>query len=306
MEQVDPLLYKQAIEACFPQVHVRSWVPIEEGWSSFILEVNGETIFRFPRRPDILPGLRREMALLPDLAPALSVAVPQYEYVWPGVEDGAGACRWPFVGYRKIAGLPLDAALLGSVPAQALAASLAAAVTELHCFPVARAAELGVPGGSAADWRREYRETYGWVQRLVCPLLEEAVLARMTALWEGFLEHEANFRFRPALVHRDLCGDHILCVPAAGRVNGIIDWEDAAIGDPAIDFVGVLWACGPEFTAQVLAAYRGPVDETFWSRVVFYRRIVPAYEIQFGLETGQPLHVAQGLADLRKDFGGAR
>jgi aminoglycoside 2''-phosphotransferase len=298
MAQADWVHYKQAIEACFPQVQVRDCRPIQEGWDSFVLEVDGETIFRFPRRPETIPGLRKEIALLPELARALSVAVPRYEYVWPGPEGGDPMYRWPFVGYRKIPGVPLEAGMLEPAWTAPLAAHLAAVLDELHTFPVARASELGVPGGSAADWRQEYRETYGWVQQLVCPLLAASERAAVAAQWAGFLEDETNFRFRPALVHRDLCGDHILCDPAAGRVNGIIDWADAAIGDPAIDFVGLLWACGPDFTRQVLASYGGPVDEAFWSRVGFYTRIVPAYEIRFGLETGQPEHVAQGLADI--------
>jgi len=294
MPGIDPLVYQQAIAQCFPQLDVRTWKSNEEGWSSFVLEINGDLILRFPRRPEIVPGLRREMALLPALARALSVAVPQYDYIWPGDEGRTGVCRWPFVGYRKIAGVPLDAAILSP----ALAGHIGAVVSELHAFPPARAAELGVPGGDAAAWRQEYVETYSWVRQLVWPLLAETAREEAAALWEAFLAAETNFRFRPVLVHRDLCGEHILCDPAAGRVNGIIDWEDAAIGDPAIDFVGLLWLCGADFTRQVLAHYAGPVEETLWSRVEFYTRIVPNYRVRFGLETGQADEVELGMQEM--------
>jgi aminoglycoside 2''-phosphotransferase len=293
MEHID--VYRQAIETTFPQVQIVTMTPIQEGWGSFVLEINGAWIFRFPRRPEIVPGLRREIALLPDLARALSIAVPQYDYVWHGDEGCEGVCRWPFVGYRKIPGVPLRT----DIATPALIAHLAATLGELHAFSVSRAAELGIPGGSAGEWREEYRESYVWVRQLVWPLLSPSEQAWGAALWTKFLTDDANFRFRPALVHRDLWGAHILCDPATGRVNGIIDWEDASIGDPAIDFAGLLMDHGMDFTRQVLARYPGPADETLWSRAEFYGWIGPVYEVRFGLETGQREHLERGLEELR-------
>jgi aminoglycoside 2''-phosphotransferase len=182
----------------------------------------------------------------------------------------------------------------------ALSEHLAAVLGELHAFPVSRAAALGIPGGSAADWREEYQETYDWVQRLVCPLLTQAEQNRVTARWEGFLSNAAYFRFWPALVHRDLWGAHIFCDPATGHINGIIDWEDASIGDPAIDFTGLLMDHGADFTRQVLASYPGPADETLWARAEFYAWIGPVYEIRFGLESGQQEHLERGLEEMRQ------
>jgi len=295
----------QTIETRFPQIQVRTAVPIQAGWSSFVLEVNAEYMFRFPRRPEIVPGLLKESALLPELAGALSVAVPRFEYIWLPEEGGRSepslqpvnqVDAQSFVGYRKISGEALHV----DIVTPALIAHLAAVLGELHAFPVSRAAELGIPGGSAADWRQEYQETYDWVQRLVCPLLSQAEQDRVTAGWEAFLDGDAHFRFRPALVHRDLGPEHILCDPAAGRVNGIIDWEDASIGDPAIDFTGLLMDCGADFARQVLARYPGPVDETLWARAEFYAWIGPVYEIRFGLESEQQEHLENGLEEMKQ------
>jgi hypothetical protein len=45
--------YRIIIEACFPKLQVRSIAPASEGWDSVAFEVNGDYIFRFPKRPDI-------------------------------------------------------------------------------------------------------------------------------------------------------------------------------------------------------------------------------------------------------------
>jgi aminoglycoside 2''-phosphotransferase len=309
MPDPDLAHFIQTIKTHFPQIQVRTAVPIQEGWGSFVLEVNDELMFRFPRRPEIVPGLRKEIALLPELAEALSVAVPRFEYIWlpeerresePFLQPVNQVDAQPFVGYHKIPGVPLHADI--AIPA--LIAHLAAVLGELHAFPVSRAADLGIPGGSAADWREEYRQTYDWVRQLVCPLLSQAEQDKVTAGWEGFLDDAAHFRFRPALIHRDLGAEHILCDPATGRINGLIDWEDTSIGDPAIDFTGLLMDCGADLARQVLASYRGPADETLWARAEFYAWIGPVYEIRFGLESGQTHHLEQGLAELRSTIGG--
>jgi aminoglycoside 2''-phosphotransferase len=120
----------------------------------------------------------------------------------------------------------------------------------------------------------------------------------MATLWEGFLTDDAHFRFRPGLIHRDLTGEHILCDPTRGLITGIIDWGDATIGDPALDFVGLLWDAGRDFTEAVLAGYQGQVDETFWDRMAFYAELAPVYEIRFGLVTADEAHLNAGLESL--------
>ena len=287
--------FQKAIARCFPQLQMHTCRPILDGWSSLVLEVNDELIFRFPRRPEIVPGLEKEMALLPQLAPALPVAVPRFEFIGRG---GLGA-DWPFVGYRKIAGRPLTNALLAAAPADRLARHLAQVLSALHRFPVERAVQLRVPPASPQDWRQEYQRLYAWTQAQAFPLLEPTVRSKAAALWEGFLGDEANFQFQPVLIHRDLGGEHILCDVDSGMVAGIIDWEDAAIGDPALDFVGLLCDAGRAFAEQVLAAYQGQVGGTLWQRTVFYARICPLYEVQFGLAVGDEEHLRHGLEALR-------
>jgi aminoglycoside phosphotransferase (APT) family kinase protein len=124
-------------------------------------------------------------------------------------------------------------------------------------------------------------------------------VALAAALWEPFLADDANFAFHPALIHADLAGEHILCDPATGMLTGIIDWGDARVGDPALDFTGLLRDAGPAFADAALAAYPGPVDPAFRRRMEFYARLIPYHEVRFGLDTHQPDHLVRGLAAIR-------
>jgi aminoglycoside phosphotransferase (APT) family kinase protein len=71
----------------------------------------------------------------------------------------------------------------------------------------------------------------------------------------------------PTFLHLDFRGNNILVDPASGRLSGIIDWGNAAIGDPALDFMWlVIWRGWP-FAQAVLESYGGRVDDDFIQRV---------------------------------------
>jgi aminoglycoside 2''-phosphotransferase len=121
-------------------------------------------------------------------------------------------------------------------------------------------------------------------------------------LWAGYLDEPEHFRFQPVLIHRDLGIEHVLLEPG-GRLAGVIDWGDAAIGDPAIDFAGLLGGLGEAFARQVIARWaglraRGETEETLLERAAFYTRLAPLHAIQYGLHVGSEAHVRQGVAGL--------
>jgi len=97
---------------------------------------------------------------------------------------------------------------------------------------------------------------------------------------------------------RSLCAEYILCDPTRCQVNGIIDWEDATLGDPALDFVGLLYLGGWETVEEIQSAYGGIVDEAFRQRMAFYLVAIPFHQIRFGLETKDDAQVRDGIATL--------
>jgi aminoglycoside 2''-phosphotransferase len=100
------------------------------------------------------------------------------------------------------------------------------------------------------------------------------------------------------LIHGDLAPEHILCNPEAGSITGVIDWGDACLGDPALDFAGLFSLGGEKLVDRVLAYYPRPLDETFRRRVRFYHTIAPAYEIRYALTCDDRLRLQRSVETL--------
>ena len=210
--------------------------------------------FRFPRRAVALPGVRREIAVLPRIAPLLPLPVPVPEVVG---SDGDPEQPWPFTGARLLPGRELAEARLPDGARVPTAQATGAFLRALHSPPARAAAGAGLPvdplgrGHPAARMAHTRAALDGlaasgtWAED---PAVR-ALLARAAELDEP--------GGTPVLVHGDLHARHLLVDPA-GRVDGVLDWGDLCLADPAVDLaVGFAAFSGPARSA-LLAAY-GPV-----------------------------------------------
>ncbi|MGZ8739954.1 MAG: phosphotransferase [Gaiellaceae bacterium] len=234
-------------------------VEIDEGYDFEVAVVDDEWVFRFPRRPGVEEALEVELVLLPALAPALPVAVPSFEII----------SRDPlFVGYRVIRGEPLV-----DEDAEGVRAFLEA----LHAFDPS-----GLPV-DRSDWVAAYRRQCEEFERLVFPLLDQTLRRQAKQLFD---DAETLVGFKPALLHADLGPDHLRV--REGRLAGVIDWGDARVGDPALDYAWLL--NGPFADWDVVPDLR--------RRARFYHRLGPWYEAHYGLFTNRPAHVERGVAGI--------
>lgn len=274
----------------------RSVRPVPGGWASFTFEIDGRYIVRFPRNAQVARCTQAELELLPRLGPAVDFAVPEVR--WHGTHRG-----FPFFMYEAIPGQPLTRehleANVGLVPA------LAAALRQLHDLDLrALSARPGTTGarphaglGPSDAWRARHAELRRSSDRLVAPLLRPAVASRLDDAWDDF---QAQLEFCPSLVHADLGLEHLLV--AADRLTGIIDWETAGPGDPAIDFVGLHIGLGPTWTRRILAAY-GPAGSGLPARVAHYAWIGAVHAVLYGLEEDRSDIVAEGCRGLESRLG---
>jgi aminoglycoside 2''-phosphotransferase len=286
--------YQQIITACFPDLTIRSCRPVAEGWDSVAMVVNNELIFRFPKRRDVEPQYQIEHQLLPALASALPLPIPDVAFFWPG----GAAHSSSFIGQQLIEGVALASEHLTPEYTDGIAQQLGRFLSALHRFPIEQATQLGVPAGDQTAWYQRYCEQYEQIEARVLPLLPPAAQARIIRDWQAFLSDQTHFQV--ALIHHDLAGEHILYSPVSGTINGVIDWGDTAIGDPAIDFTGLLADYGKDFTERVLAHYQGIVDASFRSRMRFYLGWMPLNTVLFGLDTGQKEFVREGLGEITR------
>jgi aminoglycoside phosphotransferase (APT) family kinase protein len=233
---------------------------MDDGWDFKVVVIEDEWVVRWPRHRLAIEEIEKEVTLLPALAPLLPVEVPQFEYV----------SRDPWlVVYRLIRGEPL----VDEDPAGVRAFLDALHAIDVTDFPAPR-----------PDWLEEYRELTDTFREKVLPLLDPDERPRGEAV---LAETESLTGFEPALTHSDLGPGHLRV--RDGHLAGVIDWGDARIGDPAIDYSWLLSGPFPSWE----------VDEELRRRAAIYHRLGPWFEVEYGLRIEEPSWVESGLAGVR-------
>ncbi len=252
-----------------------------------VLVLDGEWIVRAPRDEAQLGRFAAELNLLEVLGRVSPVRVPQYLHVTPDRSMGA---------YRLIEGAEMTPpvfALLGEEARRAVLIEIAAFLGVLHTLPMDT---IRQPDGLVQRcWRGEqFAALYRGMRRAkIARVAPPATMTRFDAFHEAF---EAERPFVPRLAHGDLSDDHIL-VRGEGRLAGIIDFTDAAWGDPAIDF-SYFWRLGEDCVDLVFANYalaaedRGLKMRSHWT---FVRYLIN--QIAYGAQAKWNLPPEQALAE---------
>ncbi len=293
----DRTLAAALVRAQFPEIDSVEVSLLGEGCDSVAFDVNGEWVFRFPKRPDVEAQIAIEAALLRSLADRGSpLPVPAFRF------HGRPSGEFPFHfgGYAKLPGLPANRVEWSPEALRRLAPVLGHFLTWLHAFPIDAALALGVPDQRdddvIAEVRKEALEDFAF--------LNDVAASAPLVLWRHFLEDELVSARPPAaafaLVHNDLAGEHVLVDAAAPRVTGVIDWSDAAIGDRALDFAGIVHWGGLSFLHDVLAGYGLPVDEHLPRRARFFAVGRGVLDVRFGLERDDRAYVDGGIRAIQK------
>lgn len=287
---VDEELARRLIGRQFPEVPLGSLRLLAEGWDNAVWIAGGEWAFRFPRRAIAIPGVERELAVLPILAPLVPLSIPVPELAGRPAEG----YPWPFFGSRLIPGREVADAALDDAARIRLARPLGAFLRALHgdgtLAAVAARLELPVDPMGRVDMALRVPRT---VERLA--EAERLGLARPTPAAERVLE---TARGLPApmpgaarVAHGDLHVRHLL-VHESGAPSGVIDWGDVCVADPSID-LQLLWSVlPPEGRGGFLDAY-GPVTETQLVRARVLALFLSAALAVYG-------HV-EGLARLERE-----
>jgi aminoglycoside 2''-phosphotransferase len=288
MREIDDV--RRLVRDELPELDASTLSFFNEGWDYELWQLDGDLLLRLPKIEGAAKFIATEARLLRDLR--LSVATPRPEHVGDG-----------FFTYRKLVGVALEDASLSDRAGQSVAGALGLALTELHRFSAKRAAELGVPAMTAEGWRDQYRRMQTRAMTEAVPRLDASTAAAVVAFWDGFVNNDAYFAFEPCLIHGDFDIAHVLIDPARETVSGIIDFGDARVGDPALDFAGFATS-GTVSRELVVSAYALSVDSTFRARAEIYRsKISPFHAVSYGVETGNEW-LERGLEAIRMEFSG--
>jgi aminoglycoside phosphotransferase (APT) family kinase protein len=245
----------------FPDLRGAPVTPLATGWDNTVHLMDGRWIFRFPRREMAVPGVRREIAVLPRLARRLPLPIPVPELIG----TPSDTYPWPFFGARMVPGRELAEAGLADPDRERAGVGVGGLLRALHEASLVAEVDAplpvdpmrrGDPGVRAAK-ARERLDALGrrglWQpSRALDDLLSRADrLGRSTA---GVGAPDG----RLVVVHGDLHSRHLL-VGGDGRATGVIDWGDACLADPSVDLSLAYGGFAGRARAALLAAY-GPVD----------------------------------------------
>jgi aminoglycoside phosphotransferase (APT) family kinase protein len=276
---VDADLARSLIESQFPRLAPVHLEPFGEGWDNTAYLANDSIVFRFPRRQVSVPLMEGELRILPRIAAALPVAIPNPSCA--GRPDAR--YPWPFSGYFRLPGRTADRVSLDDPGRSELAVPLARFLAALQAL-------TGDDAGPDTIGRLDVDRLAARIRRSIGSQGDRVIEAGREARPSG----------RRTLVHGDLYVRHLLVED--GRLSGVIDWGDVHCGDPAVD-LSIAWSFLP---ARARVAFRqayGPIDEDSWRlarlRALHYGVVLADY----GRETADAHLVRESATILRFSLG---
>ncbi len=267
-EEADKNREENAIElirASFPQVEMKEYFVAESGWDNTVVIVNQEYSFKIPRNIESHDRLRKEIEVTKCLS-ASPVRIPAYTMVTP-CQDGVVG------GYSYIPGSPMNT--LSSL-GEDIEKSLAGFLNYLHSMKDSLCLQ-DIDGFSLRkSWKQSMSERREEVFDSVLEFMPDRILSLLASRYREYLEEMCeSIEISP--IHGDLYRNNVLVDPATGVLNGIIDWGDSCMGDPALDFAALSVDFPSSSVERVLSLYSGKVDPFFRRRMEFYWRTEPVY-----------------------------
>lgn len=229
---IDEVLVRRLLTAQFPDLADRALTIVEPwGTDNAVWRLGDDLVVRLPRIDGAQGQPDKEATWLPRLAPHLSVSVP--EPVAVGEPAFGYPYRWSV--HRWLEGRGADPERLDDPIA--FARDLARLVRELQAVPTEDAPPARHRARPLADYDVATRRAIEDASHLI-----DAAAA--LAVWEEALDADP-YDGPEVWVQGDLEGNCL--VDADGRLTGIVDWNAACVGDPAVD-VQVVWS--PLFTVE--------------------------------------------------------
>jgi aminoglycoside phosphotransferase (APT) family kinase protein len=270
-------LARRLIAARFPSLDVTSLQPIGEGWDNTVWATADGVAFRFPRRKIAIPGVERELAMLPELAARLPAPIPDAAYA------GAPSAEfpWPWFGSRIIPGREVSVAGLDVAHRGRLATELGRFLGRLHSLEPRSATVLAIDPMGRGDMAARV------------PRAREA-LEQAASVWAGAPAAERVLRaardLQPdkeiVIVHGDLHLRHAL-VSQTGGLAGVIDWGDLCRAPRSVD-LSLYWSLFDRDGRDSFSKAYGPLSDATLARArvlaLYFGATLAVYAIDVGME----------------------
>ena len=223
--QIDTVI--QILNEQFPNILIKSIEQIGEGFDNTVFILNEEILLRYPRREVAVSILKTEKKLLPFLKDYISfqTTIP-FLFGQPSEKF-----NWPFLGYNFIKGKP--PIRLNRQERINMIEPLANILKQLHSIPLSILSHLNLPGDELKRLDIKYRKPQ------LLKYVEEAIKLNLIPDKMKIKQYIENLQVGVpktplVLVHGDLHVKNMI-VNDEHRLEGIIDWGDAHIGQRELD-----------------------------------------------------------------------
>jgi aminoglycoside phosphotransferase (APT) family kinase protein len=291
---VDQHAARRLIAAQFPSLELRGLRLLATGWDNTVWVVDDTWLFRFPRREIAIPGIAREIAVLPRLAPLLPSPIPRPELIGRPDEE----YPWPFFGAPLLPGGEVAEAGLSDAARARLARPFGRFLRALHgpdALAALAAHALPADPMGRADMAVRVPRTLDVLREV-----ERLELWRAPASLAGVLEEaRALSAVEPsAVVHGDLHVRHLLVDPE-GALTGVIDWGDLCQADPCVDLI-LFWSLLPPAAREEFLAAYGSVEPERLLRARVLSLFLSATLLLYAEHEGMPNLRAEARAGLSR------
>lgn len=232
--------------------------PIGEG--DFCLAFRRDAdVVRIAKHRQAADALRMEACAMERIAARLPLPVPR-----PAFSEPEPGCAFSI--HAEVTGEELTRETWESLSSNAqetTAADLARFLDALHALRILDAETCGVPRIDASEYATRLHAASAPLRSI----LPADTFHRLDAALARWSRPAAEADPSASLLHRDVAPGHVLFDPATGRLTGVIDFGDLALGDPARDFIYVYEDFGPEMLDAVLRHYTGEGEATLRPRI---------------------------------------
>lgn len=267
------------VRGSLPDGKVHSLEYLAEGDFCEAFLLNNHQVVRVPKHEEAARSLVREACLLRRISPHLSVPVPSPKHV-PGSSPGEPS----FSVHDWISGTELTKEVWRTAPEAArihLAQSVGRFLRELHHVDSSVGRSCGL---EVMDHGGLVRTLEAQIRREPGSLLPGRLRARLGLHFRNYLAGGVGWSYEPRLLHADVSPGHVLVDLEGGEITGVLDWGDAAVGDPARDFIFLYEDWGGDFLDLALEGY-GPEDHPGFRPRILLRYL--ADQLDWTLKAGE-------------------
>lgn len=288
-------LAKGCIENQFPELSPLKEIKfLAEGWDNKVFLVNGEIIFRFPRRNIAVALIEQENKILEKLPPLFHIEIPRPKYIGRPSHN----YPYPFQGYKRIEGVSGCHTQLSEQDRAESIVPLSIFLKGLHGVNESEALSIGAK--SQVFDRTNVIETVAALNDRANKIIDRKIIGINKAHFQREIKIAQEIKLpseNKCLVHGDLYCKHLMF--NKGKLTGVIDWGDIGINNRSVD-LSVIWSFYPAKCHNRFFEIYGPVDLPVWQ----YARFLGLYSaftiMLYGHDIGDTLLVTEAINSIKR------